>query len=130
MPDLVVVATDANCSEIGERRKRLAESAKPIADHVIYAVPNPHVERWLLLDPAAFKTVLGSSCAAPDEECNRNRYKRILAKAVQDAGQVPLLGGMEHAEDIVSVMNLPNRKPQSELDEFVAELRARFRSWI
>lgn len=129
LPDLVIVATDANCSGFAERQKRLQKIVEPIKDRVIFAIPDPHVERWLLLDSAAFKTVLGEGCIAPDQKCDRDRYKKLLAEAVQSAGQIPLLGGMEHAEDIVREMRLTARRPRHELDAFVHELRAWCKRW-
>ena len=33
-----------------------------LADLVISMVPEPHIERWLLLDSEAFKTVFGKGC--------------------------------------------------------------------
>lgn len=129
LPDLVIVATDANCAGIAERQKRLQKVIEPIKDRIILAVPDPHVERWLLLDSRAFKAVLGEGCVAPDQKCDRDRYKQLLAEAVQSAGQIPLLGGMEHAEDIVREMRLTARRPRHELDAFVYELRTWCKRW-
>ena len=43
---------------------------------VILAPPDPHVERWLLLDGAAYKAVFGKGCDTPDLKCDRNHYKQ------------------------------------------------------
>lgn len=45
IPDLLLVATDANCQGFIERRKKLQKTVEPIRDQVIFAVPDPHVER-------------------------------------------------------------------------------------
>jgi hypothetical protein len=129
IPDLVIVATDSNCQGIAERLKRLKQHTQPLTDRVIFAVPDPHIERWVLLDPAAFKTVLGTPCRLPDQKCNRDRYKDLLVQAVSDAGQTPLLGGMEYAEDIIHEMDLRKRKRQHELDDFLIDLRAQCNRW-
>jgi hypothetical protein len=129
LPDLVVVVTDANCTGIFERRKRLHEITQAIADRVVFAIPNPHVERWLLLDPRAFKQVIGGSCTEPKAKCSRDRYKQLLVEQLQKAGQQPLLGGLEHARDIILAMEFPQGRKRHELDEFVENLRAFFRSW-
>jgi len=62
LPDLVIVATDANCHGANARRKTFQKVVEPIQAQIIYAIPDPHIERWLLRDPAAFKAVLGKPC--------------------------------------------------------------------
>jgi len=129
MPDLVVVATDANCCGFRQRRQKLLKTTEPIKDRVAYAVPDPHIERWMLIDSAAFKAVLGESCNAPDQKCDRDRYKQLLLEAVRNAGVAPLLGGMEHAEDIVRKMDLNPTGKSDDLGDFLQELHAHFRRW-
>jgi hypothetical protein len=70
------------------------------------AIPDPHVERWMLVDSQAFKAVLGRGCDAPDQKCERERYKHMLLAAMRAAGIVPPLGGMEYARDIVQHLDL------------------------
>ncbi|MCW5968029.1 MAG: hypothetical protein KIT57_05915 [Blastocatellales bacterium] len=77
---------------------------------MICAVPDPHLERWLLIDSGAFKKVLGKGCQAPDQKCERDRYKKLLLNAICNAGRTPLIGGLEHTEDIVNAMDLANLK--------------------
>lgn len=130
LPDLVLVATDANCQGFGKRRGQFQEAVAPIHDRVAFAVPDPHVERWLLLDSAAFKQVLGKACAAPDLKCGRDRYKGLLSQAVVESGATPLLGGMEYAEDIVHAMDLRRLQAQDEsLGSLLRELHSRLRAW-
>lgn len=127
-PDLIVVATDANCKGINERTREIGvmdESAP-----MILAIPDPHIERWLLLDGAAFKTVFGKGCDAPDQKCDRNRYKQRLIEAIHATGTIPILGGIEYAEDIVQQINI-NRVAQVDRSfrRFVEELRDVFQGW-
>jgi hypothetical protein len=130
MPDLIIVATDANCTGFENRRKLIQKAVKPILDHVIFAVPDPHVERWLLMDSAAFKQVFGKSCKAPDHKCDKDRYKNLLAQAVKHCGVTPLLGSMENAEDIVKAMDLKRMQKQDEsLGNLLKELHSQFRIW-
>ena len=84
MPDLIIVATDANCKGHNERRKELQEARAPAP--IIFAIPDPHIERWLLLDGAAVKSVFGRGCDAPDLKCSRNRYKHRLIEVIQAGG--------------------------------------------
>lgn len=130
MPDLLIVATDANCKGFGERKREIDEVDDSFRDLIICAIPDPHIERWLLLDSAAFKSVLGKGCKAPDQKCERDRYKKLLLEAVLAAGVVPLLGGMEYAEDIVNAMDLTLRATgDASLDRFLKELHKKLRQW-
>jgi hypothetical protein len=107
VPDLVVVAVDANCKGTNERRAEVEGRAGDVLrDRLITAIADPHVERWFLLDGAAFKAVLGHGCQAPDLKCEKDRYKDLLMRAVLDAGVEPLLGGVEYAEDLARHMDL------------------------
>lgn len=127
-PDLVIAATDANCKGLNERGREISRPDAPTP--MILAIPDPHIERWLLLDGAAFKSVLGTGCDAPDQKCDRGRYKQRLIEAIHAAGTTPLLGGIEYAEDIVREMNI---KRASRLDRsfkrFVEDLRATLQGW-
>jgi hypothetical protein len=110
LPDRVVACIDANCSglnrKVSEIESNVPERFRPFC---VPAVPDPHVERWLLLDSQAFKEVLevlGTGCTTPVAKCERGLYKRLLRDAVRQAGVTPLLGGLEYAEDIVFAMDI------------------------
>jgi len=134
-PDLLVVATDANCKGYLKRRQEVDKVVIAFGDivpldHVAHAIPDPHVERWPLLDSAAFKAVLGRGCEAPGYKCERNRYKQLLAEAVRNAGVAPILGGIEHMEDIVNAMDLQHAQTADDsLGKLLGELHPVFRSW-
>ncbi len=49
-PDLLIVATDGNCKGFLERKQEIDNAMKGFSGQVIYAIPDPHIERWLLLD--------------------------------------------------------------------------------
>lgn len=135
LPELLIVATDANCVGYNKRKKEIDEALLPFdsvlpSSIVVSAIPDPHIERWALLDSVAFKQVLGRGCQAPDYKCERDRYKELLARAVRDAGVTPLLGGIEHFEDIVNAMDLDRMETADKsLGCLVGELRGVFRSW-
>ena len=123
-PELIVVATDANCHGLRERVRQVTPRHVPVP--IVLAVPDPHVERWLLLDGAAFKAVIGRGCKAPDRKCNRNRYKELLIAAIRAAGS-PLLGGVEYAQDIIRNMDIDRAaSADASLRNFVDNLRATF----
>jgi len=105
-PDLMIVAVDANCKGYNQRREQLQNHiTADLSFSVIHAIPDPHIERWLLIDSHAFRVVLGKGCDAPDQKCDRDRYKVKLTEAILNADVIPLIGGLEHAEDIVREMN-------------------------
>ncbi len=83
LPDLIIIATDANCEGWKDRVKKLDDQSAPAP--IIFAIPDPHIERWLLLDSAAFKVVFGKGCDAPDQKCERDLYKQQLIRAIQSA---------------------------------------------
>ena len=127
-PDLIVVATDANCMGLHRRTRDINASAA--VSPVVLAIPDPHIERWLLLDSAAFKSVFGKGCDAPDKKCDRGRYKHQLFEAVRAASVVPQLGGIQYAEDIVQHMNIVSAaRADASFRRFVEALRRVFRQW-
>jgi hypothetical protein len=130
MPDLIVVATDANCKGLVERLRQIAEVTAKTAVPTVCAVPDPHIERWLLADSAAFKEVFGRGCAAPDMKCERSRYKKLLVDAIRESGVTPSLGGIEFADDIVNAMDLTRAAGvDTSLGRFIDEMRAVFKGW-
>ncbi len=131
LPDLVIVATDADCKGFAERKKELDDVTGEGFKHlVIYAIPDPHIERWLLLDSAAFKSALGRGCNAPDLKCSRDRYKQVLLEEMQDAGVSPPLGGIEYASDIVAAMDLDTvERADVSFGKLLRDLLSLFNKW-
>lgn len=129
-PDLIVAATDANCKGLRERTNALSGVTQRVDLKIVFAVPDPHIERWLLVDSGAFKKVFGRGCNAPDQKCERARYKKMLIDAIRESGITPSLGGIEYAEDIVRGMNLDQAgRNDASLQRLLEELNAVFREW-
>ena len=127
-PDLIIVATDANCSGLNERAREIGNPDAPAS--VVLAVPDPHIERWLLLDGAAFRDVFGKGCDAPDRKCDRDRYKQRLVEAIRATEITPSLGGIEFAEDIMQAMDIERAmRADRSFERFVGDLRSAFRQW-
>lgn len=125
LPAGLVVALDANCQGYVKRRDLLDSKAGELKDFVIHAIPDPHIERWLLLDGEAFKAVIGRGCKAPDEKCEKERYKRLLAEAVFEAGLQPLLGGVEYAAELAARLDVQRACAQdASFNRFIQEMRA------
>ena len=111
-------------SDLNERMREIVGGDEPAP--MILAIPDPHIERWLLLDGSAFKAVFGQGCSAPDRKCSRNRYKQLLIEAICDAGRPPLLGGLEYAEDILRHMYIERvTRVDRSFGRFVGDLRQR-----
>lgn len=128
-PDLIVVAIDANCKGLNEREREL-KRYKTKSAKVIYATPDPHVERWLLLDGAAFKSVFGRGCEAPAQKCDRENYKRSLVEAIRSSGNIPNIGGLEHAREIVRALDIERASRfDRSFERFVNSLQAAFQGW-
>lgn len=131
LPDLFVVARDANCFGYADRVKEIDTAAADYRGVLAKAVPDPHIERWLLIDPQAFRQALGQGCQAPDQKCDRDRYKQLLDAAVRAAGVEPLLGGLEFAEDIVRAMNWSRaERADASFAHLLRDLRGAFQRWI
>ena len=132
LPDLIVVATDSNCQGLNERTKEVEGQVgrQDVLPPIIYAIPDPHIERWLLLDGAAFKAVFGQGCSPPDQKCERNRYKKCLVEAIRETGVSPILSGIEYAEDIVREMDIERAaREDRSFGRFAESLRAIFKEW-
>jgi hypothetical protein len=128
-PDLLVVAVDANCKGLLKRKQEVLEHIpSDFRDFTVLAIPDPHIERWMLLDSSAFKKVLGKGCAAPDMKCERDRYKKILRDEIRAAGYNPIMGGMEWAGDLLKEMDfsrIDDKSLKTFLDEMEKHLRSR-----
>lgn len=130
LPDLIIVAIDGNCKGFLERKKQVDEVVKDLDERVISAIPDPHIERWLLLDSVAFKQVLGKGCTAPAYKCERDLYKKLLDDAVTSAGKEPLFGGLEYASLLVPVMNLEYlERTEESLGRLLKSLKHKFQAW-
>ena len=129
-PDLIVVARDANCKGLSKMQAELKDIVEDFDSMTIYAIPDPHVERWLLVDSSAFKYALGRGCSAPDQKCEKERYKQLLIDAILITGKTPVVGGIEYTEDIVNAMDLDRMvTADSSLGSLITALRRTFSSW-
>ena len=130
LPDLVIVGTDSNCKKILEREREINQVTSDLGDIIISMIPDPHIERWLLLDSEAFKAVFGKGCSMPDQKCERGRYKHMLLNAIYDATMVPPLDGLERVEELVNAMNLQHMEQyDNSVQRFLSPLRRQFRTW-
>ena len=126
-PDLIIVATDSNCKGIVEREKEINQYTSTYSNIVISMIPEPHIERWLLLDSEAFKKVYGKGCAIPDNKCERGRYKHQLLNAIYNATMTSPIDGTERIDELIIAMDL-QRLIQSDrsIRRFITQLQQRF----
>lgn len=124
LPDLLVVAIDANCSSYNVAREAIVKCLLPaFADRTICACPDPHVERWYMADVQAFRSVVGMVPALGKQKCERGAYKNHLAQTVRDAGHVPQLGGLEFAQEIADSIDYYRAgKADTSLKHFLDDL--------
>jgi hypothetical protein len=133
--DLLIVAIDGNCRGYNARVQQLKRHIKqnhPLRDKVVYAVPDPHIERWYMMDQQAFKNGVGIDRAPdrPPYKCKKDYYKSLLHQAFAESNVRPLLGGSEYAENIVSsISSLDSLSSQNAgFQAFVDGLRVFFRA--
>jgi hypothetical protein len=127
-----IIVMDGNCNGVSKRVQELSKHVKSddsFCSIVVYAVPDPHIEKWYVMDVMAFKSGVGLDSAPelPPEKCERNYYKKFLTTIISNGlGSVPSLGGAEYAEDIVN--NIDSIYRFAQLDKgckkFVNDLRA------
>jgi hypothetical protein len=108
---------------------RITDNYPATQQLIHYAIPDPHVERWMLADPAAFQVVFKRGCTLPAVKCEKDLYKKLLLEEIQKSGVNPPLGGEEYSSDIVERMELGQIGDDS-LGRAVRDLRAMIRRWV
>jgi hypothetical protein len=131
----LVVAIDGNCKGHKDRVRQLDKCIKtdhPFKGKVVYAVPDPHIERWYLMDQRALKMAVGFNKmpALPAYKCKKDYYKQLLNKALEDSDVDSLLGGVEYAERIVENIHDFDSliRQNAGFEAFVEGLRNMFRN--
>ncbi len=130
LPELLVVAIDANCQSFKSARRAISEKLEPeFRDRTIIACPDPHIERWYLADLTSFTKVVGTRPQIGQKQCERDLYKATLADAIIKAGHPPTLSGIEFARELVEEMDLYRAGEHvRSLKHFLDEVRARLKS--
>jgi hypothetical protein len=128
-PDLMVIVIDANCQGWSARRTEIAAAVdRSRFPRVVVGCPEPHIERWCLADPQAFTEVVGRAPPADPGKCERDIYKELLRRAIEDAGNIILADPMDHAPELVRAMSLYRAgRTQSSFKHFVNDLTAALR---
>lgn len=134
--DFVVVAIDGNCkghTKLVGQLEKCIKNDHPFKGRVVYAVPDPHIERWYLMDQGAFKRGVGldSAPSMPRYKCERAYYKQVLNQALRDSNLSSLLGGAEYAERIIEeIADVESLYDQNAgFQSFALDLKRMFRSF-
>ena len=127
LPDFIVVVMDANKKGWRNRMREIPRNAGPVP--VVRAVPDPHIECWLMLDNEAFRDLFGRGFQTPKKNpgYNRDFYKRALFDAYAKTGPIDNIRVFDRARKIASKINLtPTASGNKSLERFLKELRDTF----
>jgi len=130
MPELLVVAIDANCKAFNIAHREIeSRIGEPYKNRTIIACPDPHIERWFLADPDSLVKIFGHRPKVGRKKCQRDHYKSILLRALIQAGYLPTLGGIEFAREIVEAMDLYRAsKAERSLKHFLDDATKMFKT--
>lgn len=129
-PDLVVIGWDANCKGAKARDEVEAVLREPIKSRVVIACPEPHIERWYMIDDRAVATVLGKGASMSGVKCEKAYYKRLLLDTAKAAGQIVLLDGVEFAPDLARSLDWYRAgKADNSFNRFCKDTRAALRQF-
>lgn len=107
--DVLIVGSDGNCNGFAKRRAQLNASAKDVPySTIVTAIPDPHIERWYLLDSQALSGAAGVPVQAipPNAKCDKGHYKKLLRDAFAQHNLIPPLGGAEYGPRVAATMDL------------------------
>ncbi len=127
--DLLVVSIDGNCKGTFEKERQIMKNIpENLKDKTICCIPDPHIERWYLLDLHALKKAIEYPVRIsppPQQKCKKDYYKNILGEALKPVGT--LLGGAEYAEKVVENLDLQLVKNKDKgFQRFLDELTRQF----
>ena len=128
MSDIIVVCIDANCRTYTTAREEIIDRTDAsLRCRVVVACPDPHIERWYMVDTTGFASVVGVEPSLPKHKCERDSYKAALGNALGQAGLLAPLGGIEFAPELVGGMDLFRAcRSDRSLKAFIDELRDAF----
>ena len=135
-PSLIIIIKDGNRQGLNKRYKEVNDnimkelSNNNLVIEYIIGIPDPHIERWLLLDSEAFKIAVGKGCNPPSYSPERDYYKKYLLNAIREAEKTPVLGGIEFAEEIVKYMNIEKAmNADKSFKRFAKDVKDIFKQW-
>ncbi len=128
--DCLIVGSDGNCNGFTKRKQQLTKASNNLTHPtIITAVPDPHIERWYILDSQALARAAGVTVqvVSPTVKCDKNHYKNLLKKVFTDQNIVPPLGGAEYGELVANEMDIYNAGvTDHSLKDFIDQVK----SWL
>ena len=110
--DIVILVHDANCKGINEFKNMIQ---RYLDKHnykfpIVWAIPDPYIERWYLLDKRAFLIAIQGEKSPPElpYQCSKRYksfYKEKLREAIHQNDIEPIQGGAEYGELIAENIN-------------------------
>jgi len=94
-------------------------------DKLVFAIPDPHIEKWFLNNPKGFNRALGSGVlpVLPPYKCEKGIYKKVMKDAMLSSEIDSQFGGYEYGEQIVEEMDLYEAgKTDSSLKHFLEDI--------
>lgn len=130
MPDLLLVLGDSNCHNFQERKKEIMSIIdNNIFPFLVVGCPDPHVEKWLLIDQHALSIVFGVSLNISLDKCKKDYYKDELKRIVRFAGWSMTQEGIEYSRDIIENIDFTRaEKNDHSFKYFISDLRSILRN--
>lgn len=128
--DVLIVGSDGNCNGFAKRRSQLLKvSTEELYPEVITAIPDPHIERWYLLDSQALANAASVPVQAvpPHAKCDKGHYKKLLRDTFARQNLFPPLGGAEYGPLVAKTMDL---YAAGTLDHALRDFVDHVRSWL
>lgn len=135
-PDIFIVAIDGNCKGFREKARQVQTSINikptdPLFGNIVYAVPDPHIERWYLLDQKAFKDGVGTATGPtlPEYKCKQDYYKNLIREKLAEEHIIARMGGAEYGGEIAMRFSdiYALRRQYNDIDYFVDQLLTKLR---
>jgi hypothetical protein len=129
-PDLLLVLGDSNCHNFQEIKRGIMSIVdNSIFPFYVIGCPEPHIEKWLLIDSRALNILFGVSSNVPLDKCKRDYYKDELKRIIRLAGWPMTQDGIEYSQDIVDKIDFirAERNDQS-FKFFISDLRSMLRN--
>lgn len=110
IPDILVVAIDSNCTGHVAMRNEIEHIVQQTEypGTVVYAIPDPHIERWYVADPNALAAAVEANVYPEPtrDKCERGHYKQVIIRALRQACIIAPLGGTEYGPEVANALDL------------------------
>lgn len=125
-PDLLLVLGDSNCHNFQERKREIINIIdNNIFPFTVVGCPDPHIEKWLLIDQHALSIVFGVSSNISFDKCKRDYYKNELTRIIRLAGWPMTQEGIEYSQDIIEKIDfIRAEKNDHSFKAFLSDLRS------